>query len=48
MIWWMWLAAVLVALLVLAGAVLGVQAKRRGGGAIVVRRGRRAGRGGIR
>ncbi|MER7142454.1 MULTISPECIES: hypothetical protein [Streptomyces] len=45
MIWWAWLIAALVVVLALSGLVLGTQARRRRGGVIVVRRGRRSGSG---
>lgn len=48
MVWWVWLVAVVVVLGLLVGAVAGVQARRRSGGVIVVRRGRRPGRGKVR
>ncbi|MFI1678073.1 MULTISPECIES: hypothetical protein [unclassified Streptomyces] len=48
MVWWVWLIAVVVVVGLLGAAVLGVQARRRSGGVIVVRRGRRPGRGRVR
>lgn len=48
MVWWGWLILVVVAVAVLAGAALGVQARRRAGTVIAVRRGRRPGKGGVR
>ncbi|MGK5637506.1 hypothetical protein ACSNOK_04190 [Streptomyces sp. URMC 126] len=48
MLWWGWLIIAAVGLLVVAGALAGVQARRRSGTVIVVRRGQRAGRGGTR
>lgn len=41
MVWWVWLVAVVAVAGLLVGGVLGTQARRRGGGVIVVRRGRR-------
>ncbi|EME99974.1 hypothetical protein [Streptomyces mobaraensis] len=48
MLWWGWLIIAAVGLLVVAGTLAGVQARRRAGTVIVVRRGHRAGRGGTR
>lgn len=48
MAWWVWCVAVMAVVGLLAAVVLGVQARRRRGGVIVVRRGRRSGRGGAR
>ncbi|MEW2635781.1 hypothetical protein AB0903_30125 [Streptomyces sp. NPDC048389] len=38
--WWLWLFVAGVLAVVAAGALLGVQARRRSGGVIAVRRGR--------
>ncbi|GGX75746.1 hypothetical protein GCM10010358_32580 [Streptomyces minutiscleroticus] len=43
--WWMWLVVVFVALVVVGALALGVQARRRSGTVIAVRRGRPGGRG---
>ncbi|CAM5703996.1 hypothetical protein SALBM135S_07600 [Streptomyces alboniger] len=48
MAWWVWCVAVIAVVGLLTAAVLGVQARRRSGGVVVVRRGRRSGRGGGR
>ncbi|MEU6479179.1 hypothetical protein ABZ858_20275 [Streptomyces sp. NPDC047017] len=42
--WWVWLVAAVIVIAVLFGSVLAVQARRRRGRVIVVRRNRSAGR----
>lgn len=45
MVWWLWLVIAGVVVVAAAGALLGIQARRRSGGVIAVRPGRgRAGR----
>ncbi|MDF9813723.1 hypothetical protein [Streptomyces sp. SPB162] len=49
--WWIWIVIVVAVLAVLVGSAVGVQARRRSGGVIAVRRGaigRRAGKGRVK
>ncbi|MEV4442256.1 hypothetical protein AB0K09_25270 [Streptomyces sp. NPDC049577] len=46
--WWAWLVIVVVGVLAVAGTAAGVQARRRSGTVIAVRRGRGPGRRAVR
>ncbi|MFE9427405.1 hypothetical protein ACFYNO_31045 [Kitasatospora sp. NPDC006697] len=48
MSWWLWVIIVVAVLTVLTAAVVWVQARRRSGSVITVRRGHRGGKGGVR
>ncbi|MCC3654220.1 hypothetical protein LIX60_22700 [Streptomyces sp. S07_1.15] len=43
--WWLWLVIAGAVAVVVIGAMLGIQARRRSGGVIAVRRGRAGGKG---